>query len=119
MTALEKFRRSDWGVAIDKTLRDEIGRSVGWASNTTRISFNGLETMGYLSSTMQGKTKIFHLLQNTASIQRNLSIVSATIDNADALVGQMYGEGLERLTRLCANEIPGDGETHRRRHRNI
>jgi len=61
------------------------------------------------SSIKQGRIKIFQLLQNTAFIRCNLSIVSATIDNTDTLVGQMLGEGLEDLTHLCARENTGGG----------
>lgn len=112
LTGLDEYGINKPGAAIDKTLRDEIGRSIGLISATTRIYFNKLEKMGYLSSTRQGNTKTFHLLQNTASIRRNLSIVSEKLENSEDLIAQMYREGLEHLTRLCTRENPGDGETH-------
>jgi len=111
LDAMERFIQYSSGVyLINKELRDTIGSSMGYASDTINRKMKELERLGHLGSEMAGREKIYKLGTSIHSIRAKLSIVRGKLDNPDLLTSQMYAEGLERLYRLCGSE--SEGGTH-------
>ena len=71
-----------------------------------------LEDRGLLSSDMEGRSKTYQMLYSLDSLMQKLSAVSGKIENPDSLIGEMYGEGLNYLNRLCDQREGGVWGSH-------
>ena len=93
-------------------MRDDIGKRGGWVSHTTLLHFNQLEDLGFISSTMQGRNKIFELEYPPGELLQKIGVISSKLQKDDTLMAQMWEEDLNTLNRLSSLQNPGEGDIY-------
>lgn len=91
------------GQEIDKKLREKIATKMGKSSRTILRFLNFLESSGMVSSSggVGRVGKSFTLLYDVDEIKKKITGISAKLETADSLIGEMEKEARKWLKQKC------------------
>lgn len=103
LEGMEALEISKKGAMIPPMLRDELRLKLGYTKSTILSYLNHLVDRGFLTDDDK-KPKTYTLVKSLASIKRDISSVSETIQDPDAFLMEMSREATKNLDALIAKK---------------